>query len=95
MNVDNYILMHTNEVSYLKSTIKDLKNENESIKNDPKVKQAWINAVSERKFIQLIEAGNRMANRKKCSCSMDTTTCPDCQKSISEWNKIIGKGTKQ
>ncbi len=108
MNLEHYTLVHKDDNAWLKKRIKELES-GDPMKQQVKeleaqlaslmdlttTKRIWAAESALKNFGDVIKAGERLIDRKQCTCSISIILpCSDCYRAITNWNTVTGKETK-
>jgi hypothetical protein len=92
MNLEDYTLIHKTDHQQLKMEIKRLEVQIANLMDLTDTKRFWAAEMSLKNFGHVINAGDLLADRKKCTCSISVMVlCSDCSKSIANWKTVTGK----
>jgi hypothetical protein len=92
MNLEDYTLIHKTDHQHLKLEIKRLEAQIANLMDLTDTKRFWAAEMSLKNFGDVIKAGERLIDRKQCTCSISIVVpCFDCYRAIANWNTVTGK----
>ena len=92
MNLEDYALIHKTDHQHLKLEIKRLEAQIANLMDLTSTKQVWAAEMSLKNFGDVIKAGDLLADRNRCTCSISIMVpCSDCSKAIANWKTVTRK----
>lgn len=92
MNLIDYVLVHKDDHSHMKCNVKELEAQIANLMDLTSTKQVWAAEMSLKNFGDVIKAGDLLADRKQCTCSISIMVpCSDCSKAIANWKTVTRK----
>jgi hypothetical protein len=92
MNLEDYTLIHKTDHQHLKLEIKRLEAQIANLMDLTDTKRFWAAEMSLKNFGDVIKAGERLIDRKQCTCSISIVVpCFDCYRAIANWKTVTGK----
>jgi hypothetical protein len=92
VNLIDYVLVHKDDHSHMKCNVKELEAQIANLMDLTSTKQVWAAEMSLKNFGDVIKAGDLLADRKQCTCSISIMVpCSDCSKAIANWKTVTRK----